>query len=90
MVHGENPIKMDDLGVPPFQEMPICIMVIYHDSDDAELLLWINNLPWIQGWQMSEFLQLAPAHQVVNPFNLKNRIGYNPGAAASRAAMSCP
>ena len=23
----ENPIKMDDLGVPPFQETPICFRV---------------------------------------------------------------
>ena len=22
----ENPIKMDDLGVPPFKETPICLM----------------------------------------------------------------
>ena len=25
----ENPSKVDDLGVPPFQEMPIYIVYIY-------------------------------------------------------------
>lgn len=28
-----------------------------------------------------------PERQVVNPFNLKNRIGYNPGEAASREGL---
>ena len=31
----ENPIKMDDLGVPPFKETPIfiyCIYIYIHDT----------------------------------------------------------
>ena len=26
----ENPIKIDDLGVPPFQETLICIYILYY------------------------------------------------------------
>ena len=27
----ENPIKMDDLGIPLFLETPICIYILYYD-----------------------------------------------------------
>ena len=29
MVYMENSVKMDDLGVPPFSETPICLFVYY-------------------------------------------------------------
>ena len=28
----ENPIKMDDLGVPPFKETPLFIYIYIHDT----------------------------------------------------------
>ena len=31
MVIRENPIKMNDLGVPPFMEPPMCILTILLD-----------------------------------------------------------
>ena len=30
MVYNENLIKMDDLGVPPFKETPISIMMLLY------------------------------------------------------------
>ena len=51
----QNPIKMDDLGVPPFKETSICIYVyiymciyiyIYHDNsiylDASMVVAWIG------------------------------------------------
>ena len=29
MVYKENPIKMDDLGVPLFEETPICLEALF-------------------------------------------------------------
>ena len=43
----ENPIKMDDLGVPLFSETPICFIMLYSDHVKAG---WLVN--WNKGWTL--------------------------------------
>jgi hypothetical protein len=35
----ENPIKMDNLGIPPFQETSICLMSILSDSQISQICI---------------------------------------------------
>ena len=39
----ENPIKMDDLGVPLYLETPISMYIVYHDVGRMD-----NG--WMNGW----------------------------------------
>ena len=53
MVYMENPIKMDDLGVPPFKETSV---------SKSSLLLSLSNLEGVEGKARAAGLALLTQH----------------------------
>ena len=67
----ENPIKIDDLGVPPFSETPICSYATIMSSIGAEFLK-LKNLPTSATTMTGHLLSHLPysAHTLAKSFGL--------------------
>ena len=63
MVYRENPTKMDDLGVPPYQETSICSLLRYSCFFLVSIMRYLSNHPV---WVLGVFFQLpGPENDVM-------------------------